>query len=165
MKNPNGNKFAENDALTEETEFGSDPLKPGAQGRLQQSARKMSDAAADTWEQTKEKATMARQRTELLLRENPVPTVLGALAFGLAIGLAIRYASSSEEKEVGAKNPLKDVNWSAISVPFLWPFFKTVKRKYEDSTDAVKDRIDRVKDIDVDRYVKPLRKRWKAWTD
>jgi hypothetical protein len=125
----------------------------------------MSDAAADTWEQTKEKATVARQRTELLLRENPIPTVLGALALGLAIGLAIRYASSSEEKEVGAKNPLKDVNWSAISVPFLWPFFKTVKRKYEDSTDAVKDSIDRVKDIDLDRYVKPLRKRWKAWTD
>jgi hypothetical protein len=91
--------------------------------------------------------------------------VLGALALGLAIGLAIRYASSSEEKEVRAKNPLKDVNWSTISVPFLWPFFKTVKRKYEDSTDAVKARIDRVKDIDVDRYVKPLRKRWKAWTD
>jgi hypothetical protein len=82
MKNPNGNKFAENDALTEETEFGSDPLKPEAQGRLQRSARKMSDAAADTWEQAKEKATVARQRTELLLRENPVPTVLGALALG-----------------------------------------------------------------------------------
>jgi ElaB/YqjD/DUF883 family membrane-anchored ribosome-binding protein len=165
MKNPNGNKFTENDPLTEETEFGSDPLKSDAQGRLQQTARKMSDAAADTWEQTKEKATVARQRTELILRENPVPTVLGALALGLAIGLAIRYASSSEEKEVGAKNPLKDVNWSAVSIPFLWPFFKTVKRKYQDSTDAVKDSIDRVKDIDVDRYVKPLRKRWKAWTD
>ena len=165
MKNPNGNKFTENDPLTDETEFGSDPLKPEAQGRLHETARKMSDAAADTWEQTKEKATVARQRTELLLRENPVPTVLGALALGLAIGLAIRYASSSEEKEVRAKNSLKDVNWSAISVPFLWPFFKTVKRKYEDSTDAVRDRIDRVKDIDVDRYVKPLRKRWKAWTD
>lgn len=165
MKNPNGNKFTENDPLTEETEFGSDPLKTETEGRLQQTARKMSDAAVDTWEQTKEKATMARQRTELLLRENPVPTVLGALALGLAIGLAIRYASSSKEKEIGTKNPLKDVNWSAISVPFLWPFFKTVKRKYEDSADAVKDRLDRVKDIDVHRYVKPLRKRWKAWTD
>ena len=94
-----------------------------------------------------------------------IPMMLGALALGLAIGLAIRYASSSEEKEVGAKNPLKDVNWSAISVPFLWPFFKTVKRKYEHSTDAVRDRLDRVRDIDVDRYVKPLRKRWAAWTD
>jgi len=165
MKNLNGNKFTENDPLTQEAEFGSDPLKPEAQGRLQQTARKVSHAAADTWEQTKEKATVARQRTELLLRENPVPTVLGALALGMAIGLAIRYASSSEEKEVGAKNPLKDVNWSAISMPFLWPFFKTVKRKYEHSADAVKDHLDRVRDIDVDRYVKPLRKRWAAWTD
>ena len=80
MKNLNGNKFTENDPLAQEAEFGSDPLKPEAQGRLQQTARKMSHAAADTWEQTKEKATVARQRTELLLRENPVPTVLGALA-------------------------------------------------------------------------------------
>jgi hypothetical protein len=40
-----------------------------------------------------------------------------------------------------------------------------VKRKYEGSAEAVKGGVDRLKDIDVDRYVKPLRKRWKAWTD
>ena len=99
----------------------------------------------------------------IFLRENPVPTILGALVIGLAIGLAIRYASSSEEKEVEVKSPLGNINWSTMSLPLLWPFFKTVKRKYEDSADAVKEGVDRIKDIDVDRYVKPLRKRWKAW--
>ena len=42
---------------------------------------------------------MARERTEFFLRENPVPTVIGALALGVAIGLAIRYASSSAERK------------------------------------------------------------------
>jgi hypothetical protein len=37
---------------------------------------------------------MARERAEVFLRQNPIPTILGALTVGLAIGLAIRYANS-----------------------------------------------------------------------
>ena len=138
-----------------------DPLAASMQSRQEQG--KLRQAASDTWERTRETVGTARERTEFFLRENPVPTILGALVVGLAIGLAIRYASSSEEKEIEVKSPLGNINWSTMSLPLLWPFFKTVKRKYEDSADAVKEGIDRVKDIDVDRYVKPLRKRWKAW--
>jgi hypothetical protein len=36
-----------------------------------------------------------------------------------------------------------------------------VKRGYADSAEAVKGGLERVKDVDVDEYVKPLRKRWK----
>ena len=92
-----------------------------------------------------------------------MPTVIGALAIGVAIGLAIRYASSSSEKEVEAKTPLGNVNLSVFSLPFLWPLFKSIGSKYEDSAEVVKEGVDRVKKIDVDRYVKPLRKRWKNW--
>ena len=134
-----------------------------ARTRVRRTARRVGNAAGDTWEQTKERAGQARERTELFLRENPVPTVLGALAIGVALGLAIRYASSSSEKEVEVRTPLGNVNWSVLSLPFLWPLFKTVRAKYEDSAEVVKEGIDRVKDIDVDRYVKPLRKRWKNW--
>ena len=42
----------------------------------------------------------------MFLRENPVPMIIGALAAGLVIGLAIRYASRSDEKEVEIKTPL-----------------------------------------------------------
>lgn len=138
-----------------------DPLAASMASREEQG--KLRQAAEDTWDRTRQTVGTARERTEFFLRENPVPTILGALVVGLAIGLAIRYASSSEEKEVEVKSPLGNVNWSAMSLPLLWPLFKTVKRKYEDSADVVKEGIDRVKDIDVDRYVKPLRKRWKAW--
>ena len=48
-----------------------------------------------------------RERTEFFLRENPVPTVLGALALGLAIGLAIRYSSRPEEPQLTLKRALR----------------------------------------------------------
>jgi hypothetical protein len=96
--------------------------------------------------------------------------VLGALALGLAIGLAIRYASRPEEPEpLSVRRALKNVDLSAMSMPFLWPFFRRVKRTYDDSadvvTDAVREGIDRVREVDVDRYVKPLRKQWRSWTN
>ncbi len=160
MKNSNGD-FTDNPM--EETEFGSAVSDRGEQGGFQEKARKFSSAAADTWEQTRQKASVARERTEFFLRENPVPTVLGALALGLAIGLAIRYSSRHEEPTLSARNPLKQVDLSALSMPFLWPLVRKVKRGYEDSAEAVKEGIERVKDIDVDQYVKPLRKRWKNW--
>jgi ElaB/YqjD/DUF883 family membrane-anchored ribosome-binding protein len=166
MINPNGDEFMEDDPLAASKraseERGSEEQIPN---RMRQTADKVSAYAGDAWEQTKERASVARERTEFFLRENPVPTVLGALAIGVAIGLAIRYSSHSAEKEVESKLPLANVDLSILSLPFLWPFFKSVRRKYEDSTEAVKDGVDRLKQVDVDRYVKPLRKKWRAWAN
>jgi hypothetical protein len=151
MINPNGDEFMEDDPLA------ASMLSRGEPDKFDQ-------LGEDTWESTRQKVSKARERTEFFLRENPVPTVLGALAIGLAIGLAIRYASHSEEKEVEVKSPWGNLNLGTLSLPLLWPFVKTVRRKYEDSAEAMKEGVDRIKDIDVDRYVKPLRKRWKSWT-
>ena len=118
-----------------------------------------------TWEGTKEKAGRARNRTEYFVRENPMPTILGALGLGIAVGLAIRYATEPKT-DIEVKSPLGNVNWSwsFLSLPFLWPFFKSAKEKYETSAEAVKDGVKRLKKIDIDDYAKPIRKRWKAWT-
>ena len=86
--------------------------------------------------------------------------ILGALAAGLAIGLAIRYASQSDEKEVELKTPLGRINWSVLSLPFLWPLVRGMRERLEDSTDSIRDGV---KNIDLDRYTKPIRKRWKSW--
>ena len=91
-----------------------------------------------------------------------MPTILGALAVGLAIGLAIRYASS-DEKKPNLKIPIGNWNWSFLTLPFLWPLIKSAREKYEETTDSLTGR-NRSK-IDVDRFTKPIRKRWKAWTD
>ena len=166
MINPNGDDFRENEPIAGSSIQGDEEEISGAnEGRFRGAARRVSTAAGDTWQQTKQTAGTARERTEFFLRENPIPTVLGALTLGLAIGLAIRYASSSDERETEVKSKLADVNWSVLSLPFLWPFFKTVRQKIEDSSEAVKDGVDRLKDVDVNRYVKPLRKKWRAWTN
>jgi ElaB/YqjD/DUF883 family membrane-anchored ribosome-binding protein len=165
MINPNGDEFTEDDPLAASMRSGDEQISGGTTARLRQAAGKVSVAAGEAWEQTKEKAGTARERTEFFLRENPIPTVVGALALGVAIGLAIRYASSSAEKEVETKSPLGNVDLSLLSLPFLWPLFKSMRQRYEDSADVVKGGVDRLKKVDVDRYVKPLRKKWKSWAN
>jgi hypothetical protein len=108
-------------------------------------------------EQIRGRPNSPRGRTEVFLRENPVPIVIGALAAGLAIGLAIRYVSRPEEKEI--KTPLGRINWSVLSLPFFWPLFRSMKDKVEESAEAVRG----VKGIDLDRYTGPIRKGWKSW--
>ncbi len=173
MINPNGEDFTENNPLPGSTSPGS--MLPGeekissvSKPRFEETTEKISTAANDAWQQTKEKAGIARERTEFFLRENPVPTVIGALAIGLAIGLAIRYSSEAKAREAEVKSPFGDVNLGMLSLPFLWPFFKQVRRRYEDSADVVKDGVregvDRLKGVDVESYVKPLRKKWRSWT-
>ena len=91
-----------------------------------------------------------------------MPLILGALVAGLAIGLAIRYTSRSDEKEAEVKTPLGRINWSVLSLPFLWPLVRGMKESLEGSTDSIREGV---RNIDLDRYTKPIRKRWKSWTD
>ena len=171
MINPNGEDFTQNNPTGGSTNPGQEQISGGTsggtQGKFQDVSARVSTAANTAWQQTKETAGTARERTEFYLRENPVPTVIGALAIGLAIGLAIRYSSESR-REVEVKSPLGDMNLGMLSLPFLWPFFKTVQRRYEDTSEVVregvKDGVDRLKHVEVDRYVKPLRKQWRSWT-
>src|SRR2546423_12662544 len=99
MINPNGDEYTEDDPLAasmrSSEERGSEEQIPG---RLRQATDKVSHMAGDAWEESKEPANVARDRTEFFLRENPRPTVLGALALCVAVRLAIRYSSSSAEK-------------------------------------------------------------------
>jgi hypothetical protein len=158
MINPNESDFIRDDPL-------APPHSPLGERNLPGGEERNLPVSGEIWKQTKEKATQARERTELFLRENPIPAIIGALGIGLAIGWALRHASSPEEKEIEIKSPLGNINWSFLSLPFLWPFLKSVKEKYEDSAESVKDGVSRLKEIDIAPYTKPIRKRWKAWTD
>jgi ElaB/YqjD/DUF883 family membrane-anchored ribosome-binding protein len=169
MINPNENNLTRDEPLSTPVQPGSEEIEPGGREQFRRATNKFSTAMSQTWDETKEKAGRARERTEYFVRENPVPTILGALGLGIAIGLAIRFASTSERKaEIEMKSPLGNLNWSVLSLPFLWPLFKSAREKYESSAEtvneAVKDGVKRLKKIDVDRYAKPMRKRWKAWT-
>src|SRR5881409_824710 len=165
MINPNENKLARDEALQMPPQLGEEEIASTGREPFRRTSRKISTAMSHTWGETKHRAGRARERTEYFVRENPVPTILGALGLGIAIGLAIRFASTSERKtEIELKSPLGNFDWGVLSLPFLWPLFKSAKEKYETSAEAVKDGVKQLKKIDVDRYAKPIRKRWKAWT-
>jgi ElaB/YqjD/DUF883 family membrane-anchored ribosome-binding protein len=154
MINPTG------DELNEEI-----PTSASAdEAAFQQRNRSAAETANDAWEQTKEKAGAVRERTEVFVRSNPIPILLSALGIGIAIGLAIRYASTTAEKEAEPAKKVREGALAFLSLPFLWPFLKSVKEKAEDSADVLKDGVDRLKSVKVSRYTKPIRKRWRAWT-
>lgn len=162
MVNPSENDFMQDDPLAS---MHSNEEQTLDDGRLRRVGQKSAAMASEKWQQTKDKASAARDRTEYFMRQNPVPTIIGALALGVAVGWALRYATAEDEKELQLESPLGRVNWSGLSLPFLWPFFKSVKDRYEDSAESVKDGVDRLREIDVKRYTKPIRKRWKSWMD
>jgi ElaB/YqjD/DUF883 family membrane-anchored ribosome-binding protein len=165
MINPNENDLTRDEPLPTQLQSGEEQIGSSGREQFRRASNKITTAMSNTWDETKEKAGWARERTEYFVRENPVPTILSALGLGIAIGLAIRYASSSERKaEIEVKSPLGNLNWSLLSLPFLWPLFKSAREKYESSAEAMKDGVKQLKKIDVDRYAKPIRKRWKAWT-
>jgi len=169
MINPNEENSPEH-KLGNETPVSSVPSRPEGIVSAEESELDSPSGAlrssGDVWAESREKFAQARDRTQLFLRENPVPAILGALGLGLAIGWALRHATADEEKEVEIKSPIGNLNWSFLSLPFLWPFFRSVKDRYDTSAESVKDGVNRLKkNIDIGSYTKPMRKRWKAWRD
>ena len=161
--NPNENDLMRDEPLPAQ-QFQPHAEDIGATGREQfrRAKEEISTQVSQTWDQTKDKANRALERTEVFVRENPVPAILGALGVGLAIGLAIRYAAPSEPKrEIVLESPWGRFNWSVLSLPFLWPLFKSARDKSED---VMRNGVKQLKKMDVERYAKPIRKRWRAWT-
>lgn len=164
MINPNGDDFVEDNPLA----ASQSAAEQGSTDPRLTPSPPISGGSGETWKHAKEKAEEVRERTEVFVRENPVPIIVGALVLGLVTGWALRHATTPDEKEVEVKSPLGDFNWSFLTLPFLWPVLKSMKEKYEDSAETIKDGVrggvGRVRKIDIDRYAKPLRKRWKSWT-
>src|SRR5436190_522814 len=164
MINPNENDLTRDEPLPTPLQSGEEQIGSGGREQFRRASNKITTAMSHTWDETKDKAGRARERTEYFVRENPLPTILTALGLGIAIGLAIRYASGSERRaEIEVKSPRGNLDWSILSLPFLWPFFKSAREKYENSAETVKDGVKRLKKIDVGDYTKPIRKRWKRW--
>ncbi|MFL6513957.1 MAG: hypothetical protein ACJ8M1_02930 [Chthoniobacterales bacterium] len=167
MMNPNDEKLSE--STFGQQEVGSSVPRPESimaaeESELDSPAGRVSPSG-DAWAEGRGRLTQARDRTQLFLRENPVPAILGALTLGLAIGWALRHATGDDEKEVEVKSPMGNLDWSFLSLPFVWPFFRSVKDRYESSAETVKDGVSKLKNIDIRPYTKPIRKRWKAWRD
>src|SRR5438874_6897976 len=149
--NPNENDLTRDEPLPAHLQPRKEENGSGGREQFRPATEEVPTQVSQTWDQTKQKASRALERTEDFVRDNPVPTILGALGLGIAIGLAIRYAASSEDRtEIDVKSALGNVNWGLLSLPFLWPFFRSARRKYESSAEAVKDGVKRLKKMDID---------------
>ena len=167
--NPNENDLTRDEPLPAHVQPREEEIGSTEREQFRRATEQVSTEMSQTWDQTRQKASRALERTEHFVRENPVPTILGALGLGIAIGLAIRYATPSERKrEIEVESPWGKFNSSVLSLPFLWPLFKSARKRYEKSADvvadAMKDGVKRLKKMDVERYAKPIRKRWRVWT-
>src|SRR4029434_8360784 len=97
--NPNENDLTRDEPLpTQQFQPREEDIGSTGRERFRRAAEDVSTQMNQTWDQTKEKATRALDRTEDFLRENPVPTILGALGLGIAICLAIPHAAAHEPK-------------------------------------------------------------------
>src|SRR5437762_11648988 len=133
--NPN-----ENNLTRDEPQLQPREEEIGSTGREQfrRATEEVPMQMSQTWNQTREKASRALERTEVFVRENPVPTILGALGLGIAIGLTIRYAAPSERKrEIEVESPWGNFNSSVPSLPFLCPLFKSAMIQHEKSAAVV----------------------------
>src|SRR5207249_11284666 len=110
MINPTGDEFNEQVPTGASADVGA----------FQTSNRGLTGPASNAWEQTKEKAGAARERTEIFVRSNPIPIVLSALGVGIAIGLAIGYASSTAERKIEPEQRIRDGALGLLALPFRW---------------------------------------------
>ncbi len=148
--NPNENDFTRDEPLPAQQFQPQEDIGSTGREQFRRAKEEVSTQISQTWDQTKEKASVALERTEDFVRENPVPTILGALGLGIAIGLAIRYAAPGERKrEIEMESPFGKFNWSVLSLPFLWPLFKSAREKSED---VMRNGVKQWKKMDVDQY-------------
>src|SRR5689334_16848490 len=121
----------ENNFVDDESATASQSPRPTrtVRSRTRSATQRVSTGAGDKWKTTTVKAAKTRQPKQFFLRQNPVPVILGMLVAGAVIGFAVHYASTSR-REDEEKFSLGPFNWSFLSFPFLWPFFRSVQRKY-----------------------------------
>ena len=161
--NPNENDLTRDEPLPAQ-QFQPREEDIGSTGREQfrRATEEVSTQMSQTWDQTKEKASRALERTEDFMRENPVPTILGALGLGIAIGLAIRYAAPSERKR---EIELERRGGNSTGAFFRCRFSgRCSNRRGKNRSDVMRNGVKQLKKMDVERYAKPIRKRWRAWT-
>ena len=166
MINPNGDEFTEDDPLAASMRSSGEQISGGTQGRLRRGGRQSFDCRGRSVGTNQGKS-----------RDSP-------RAHGV---FSARKSGADRNRRAGAwrrdpgwrsgirpvpprrkwKPNLHSETWTSASLRFRSSgrFSKKMRSQYEDSADVVKGGVDRLRKVDVDRYVKPLRKKWKSWAN
>ena len=75
------------------------PDPPDTAGKVHETADKVSEAASQAWETTREKAGDALQTGERYVRDNPGTSVLSIFGIGFLIGMLVGWSVAHEEQD------------------------------------------------------------------
>ena len=126
---------------------------------LQEKSRAIGSSAAETW-------TGAVHSTEIYVRENPIPAILTALGVGFGLGLLVRVLERPSREHIEVPIPktvqkVRDYDYQAAVLPFLWPVVKFFASNYASARKGVSNAYKQAQDVDVSKYVDPVVKRAK----
>jgi uncharacterized membrane-anchored protein YhcB (DUF1043 family) len=99
----------------------------------------------------KERAQDLLRETDNQIRANPIPAVLMALGVGIAIGLLSRLIEPPARRREPLHDALDDIR------SLLATGARKGRSAYAHSAEAVRDAVEKARDIDVD----PVAKWWK----
>jgi ElaB/YqjD/DUF883 family membrane-anchored ribosome-binding protein len=126
------------------------------QDNLQNRATTFADDLRGRAAGMQEGATEALHRADVYVRENPVPTILGALAVGFLIGVLVRSSEPTPRSRWNdAREDAEDQLRSLLS-----SLAKKGKKAYKKSSSAVRDSLsdaaDAARNLDMDDYTDPV---------
>lgn len=135
---------------------------------LQEKGRNLGASAAEGWAATRSKTDDLLHETEVYVRENPFPAILTALGIGFALGLLVRLLETPDRNTIEVPIPkaaqkVRDYDYQAAVLPFLWPVVKFFSSNYAASRKAARRAYKQASDIDVHDYVDPLVKKAKKF--
>ena len=133
---------------------------------LQSKGRALGSSAADGWANARSKSDDLLHETENYVRENPIPAILSALGVGFALGLLVRLLDSPSRDIIEVPIPkaakkVRDFDYQAAVLPFVWPVVKFFSSNYASSRKAASKAYKQASNIDVSGYIDPLVKKAK----
>ena len=137
------------------------------QSGLQDKGRAIGSAASEGWETARYKGDDVLRTTEEYVRENPLPSILTAVGVGFVLGLLVRSLEGPSRREVievpipKGVQKVRDYDYKAVFLPFLWPVVKFFSSNYAASRKGVQRAYDAASDVDVSDYVDPIVKKVK----
>ena len=126
---------------------------------LREKSSALGSSAAESW-------SGAMQSTEVYVRENPFPAILTALGIGFGLGLLVRLFERPSRETVEVPIPkavqkVRDYDYQAAVLPFLWPVAKFFMSNYASARKGVTKAYGQANDVDVSKYTDPVVKRAK----
>ena len=135
---------------------------------LQAKGKAIGASAVDSWAGARSKSDDFLIETENYVRENPIPAILTALGVGFGLGLLVRLLETPRRDTIEVPIPkaaqkVRDFDYQAAVLPFVWPVVKFFSSNYAASRKSATKAYKQASNIDVSDYIDPVVKKAKKF--